>query len=87
MLATHVPSLGQEDRLEGRAQHPTPVFLPGESHGRKSLVGYSPWGRKESDRTEATEHTCQWKQVTNFKLVIFNNNYGPFPAKYYKKEN
>ena len=31
---------------------PTPVFLPGKSHGRRSLVGYSPWGRKESDRTE-----------------------------------
>ena len=31
---------------------PTPVFLPGESHGQRSLVGYSPWGRKESDMTE-----------------------------------
>ena len=31
---------------------PTPVFLPGESHGRRSLVDYSPWGRKESDTTE-----------------------------------
>ena len=31
---------------------PTPVFLPGESHGWKSLVGYSPRGRKESDTTE-----------------------------------
>ena len=28
------------------------VFLPGESHGRRSLVGYSPWGRKASDTTE-----------------------------------
>ena len=28
-----------------RKWHPTPVFLPGESHGRRSLVGYSPWGR------------------------------------------
>jgi len=27
----------------------TPVFLPGESHGQKSPVGYSPWGHKESD--------------------------------------
>ena len=31
---------------------PTPVFVPGESHGRRSLVGYSPRGRKESDMTE-----------------------------------
>ena len=30
---------------------PTPVLLPGESHGGSSLVGYSPWGRKESDMT------------------------------------
>ena len=30
----------------------TPVFLPGEFHGQRSLVGYSPWGRKESDMTE-----------------------------------
>ena len=29
----------------------TPLFLPGESHGQRSLVGYSPWGRKESDTT------------------------------------
>ena len=36
-----------------RAWQPTPVFLPGEFHGQRSLVGYSPWGRKESDRTEA----------------------------------
>ena len=33
---------------------PTPVSLPGESHGQRSLVGYSPWGRKESDTTEVT---------------------------------
>ena len=31
---------------------PTPVFLPGESYGQKSLAGYSPWGHKESDTTE-----------------------------------
>ena len=35
-----------------RAWQPTPVFLPGESHGRRSLVGYSPWSRKELDTTE-----------------------------------
>ena len=35
-----------------RKWQPTPVFLPGESHGRRSLVGYSPWVRKESDTTE-----------------------------------
>ena len=37
-----------------RAWQPTPVFLPGESLGERSLVGYSPYGHKESDVTEAT---------------------------------
>ena len=35
----------------------TPVFLPGESHGQKRLVGYSPWGHKKSDMTEQLTHT------------------------------
>ena len=35
-----------------RKWQPTPVFLPGESHRQRSLAGYSPWGRKESDMTE-----------------------------------
>ena len=35
-----------------RKWQPTSVFLPGESHGRRSLVGYNPWGRKELDTTE-----------------------------------
>ena len=37
-----------------RQWHPTPVLLPGKSHGRRSLVGSSPWGHTESDTTEAT---------------------------------
>ena len=35
-----------------RQWHPTPVLLPGKSHGRRSLVGCSPWGRQQSDMTE-----------------------------------
>ena len=35
-----------------RKWQPTPVFLPGKSHGERSLAGYSPWGHKESDITE-----------------------------------
>ena len=35
-----------------RAWQHTPVFLPGKSHRQTSLVGYSPWGSKESDTTE-----------------------------------
>ena len=39
-------------KLKDKKWQPTPVFLPGESHGGRSLVGYSPWGRKELDMTE-----------------------------------
>ena len=35
-----------------RKRQPTPVFLPGKSHGQRSLIGYSPLGRKESDTTK-----------------------------------
>ena len=38
-----------------RKWQPTPIFLLGKSHGQRSLVGYSPWGHKEPDTTEATE--------------------------------
>ena len=51
MQETQVPSLGWEEPLEEGMANP-PVFLPGESHGQRSLVGFSPWGRKES------EHAC-----------------------------
>ena len=40
-----------------RKWQPTPVLLPGESHGGRSLVGCSPWGRKESDTTERLHST------------------------------
>ena len=43
--------LGQEDPWR-REWQPPPVFLPGESHRQRSLVGYSPWGGKELDMTE-----------------------------------
>ena len=40
-----------------RKWQPTPVFLPGEIHGQRSLAGYSPWDHKESDTTERLTHT------------------------------
>ena len=46
---TGVRSLGWEDPWR-REWQPTPVYLPGKSHGQR-LVGYSPWGHKESDTT------------------------------------
>ena len=42
-----------------RAWQPTPVFVTGKSHGQRSLVNYSPWGRKESDMTEQTRASEQ----------------------------
>ena len=45
-----IPGLGRS-LGEGKWQ-PTPVFLPGESHGQRSLVGYTPWGPKELDLTK-----------------------------------
>ena len=66
-LASATPLHSQQDLETGRdallfpicpfsekAMAPTPVLLPGKSHGRRSLVGCSPWGRTESDMTEAT---------------------------------
>ena len=53
MEETQVPSLGQEDPLE-EGTITTPIFLPGEPHGQRSLEGYSPQGLKESDMTETT---------------------------------
>ena len=49
---------------------PTPVLLPGEFHGQRSLAGYSPWGHKKSDTTE-------WKKkshilITNQVLYKFS---------------
>ena len=44
-----------------RAWQPIPVFLPRESHGQRSLVGYSPWGCKESEATEMTEQAHRWE--------------------------
>ena len=40
------------ERSPGEGHGNTPVFLPGKSHGQRSLEGYSPWGPKESDMTE-----------------------------------
>ena len=46
-----VQSLGWEDTLE-KQMATTPVFLPGKSHGQSNLLGYNPWGCKESDMTK-----------------------------------
>ena len=64
-----------------RAGQPTPGFLTGESHGQRSLVGYSPWGRKGQNMTEATESACTAKQAAHLYCpeVIEYSNPGTFP--------
>ena len=58
---------------------PTPVFLPGESQGQRSLAGNSPWGHKELDTTESASHTHTYKTkslwVCKYKYVeyIYSN--------------
>ena len=54
---------------------PTPVFLPGEFHGEKSLAGYSPWGCKESDTTEHT-HTHHVKE-TLYPGAVTHSSFSP----------
>ena len=49
-----------------RQWHPTPVLLPGKSHGWRSLVGYSPWGCKELNMTE---------QLHWFTDTLYSNTY------------
>ena len=58
-----------------RKWKPTPVFLPGESHGQRSLAGYSPQGRKESDTTERLHththtHTHRMKRVLEIGCTV-----------------
>ena len=52
--------------LGGSKWQPTPVFLPGESHRLRSLIGCSPWGGKESDMTEQLHFT----HLKSLKMMI-----------------
>ena len=54
-----------------RAWQPTPVFLPGESHGQRSLARYGPWGCKELDTTEVTYHMCIINIYVYYKHMDF----------------
>ena len=51
-LTSEPPGKTQEGSQWRRKWQPTPVFLPGEFHGQRILVGYSPWGYRESAMTE-----------------------------------
>ena len=49
---------------------PTPVFLPGEFHGRRSLVGYSPWGLKELDMTEWLTYSKIYNKIRKKRYFL-----------------
>ena len=60
MWETQAQSLDQEDPLKmGTASHSS-ILLSGEFHGQRSLAGYSPWGRRESDTTERLSLHFKW---------------------------
>ena len=73
MQETQVRSLGWEGPWRRKWQ-PTPLFLPGESHGQRGLVGYSPWGHKESDVTERLAHTLLMFRAMILKLQKLQNH-------------
>ena len=86
-----VRSLGQEVPLQEEMQ-PTPVFLPGEFHGHRSLVGYSPWGCKESVTTEQLSSSNN-KCIQNSVIQKRDGKCGfpstlpiPFPHQWKKKK-
>ena len=68
-----VPFLGQKDPWR-RAWHPTPVFLPEESHEQRSLANYNPWSHKESDTNEASEHAkCVCTKLLQSYLTLYDS--------------
>ena len=77
LCETWVQSLGQEDPLWRRKwQHtPTPVFLPGEFHGQRSLAGYRPWSHKDSDMTDQSTPSLKEAQIC---LLLWEKLQFPF---------
>ena len=80
MQETQVLSLGREDPFSRKWQT-TPVFLPGKSHGQRSLVGYSPWEHKESDttghaHTSVCASVCIGIKVSDFYDFFPFTNFG-----------
>ena len=60
---TQVQSLGREDSTGGGKWPPPPIFLPGESHGLRSLTGYSPWDCKRVGNDLATKQQQQFLKI------------------------
>ena len=69
-----------------RVWQPTPVFLPGESHGQRSLTGYSPWGHKESETTERLSMRACTHACTALSWLIYSLTDDFFPRTFYEIE-
>ena len=70
--------MDREDLLSRKWQ-PVPVLLPENFHGQRRLVGYHPWGGKESDMTEATKQQAQLSNTlpkSGAKMCHFWSNFG-----------
>ena len=74
-----IPGLGRSPG-EGNG-NPLQVFLPGESNGQRSLVGYSPWGRTEWDRTEQLTHTHRELRSHKSWSVAKKKSFGPYGSE------
>ena len=83
MQGTWVPSLGREDPLEKGMANLQAVFSPGESHRKRSLVGYSPWGHTELDMTGLTHiHVRHVGELSEPRISLMS-----FPAADAKRGN
>ena len=63
-----------------RKLQPTPIFLPGKSHGQKSLVGYSPWGYKRVRHNRATKQQTKTSQLNP---IPSHNTFQVFPSIFF----
>ena len=72
-----------------RKGQPTPVLLPGESHGGRSLVGYSPWCRKELDTTERLHYITSYISTSwsEYMLILSENIYSKTKYRYFGKQS
>ena len=79
-----VELLGHMVVLWRRQWHPTPVLLPGKSHGQRSLVGCSPWGCEESDMTERLHfhfHALEKEMATHSSVLAWRNPWTEEPGR------
>ena len=74
VLFFHFYFLAAPHAMGGKKWHPTPVLLPGKSHGWRSLVGCSPWGQEELDMTEQLHfhfHALEKEMATHSSVLAW----------------